>query len=489
MLSVKEKLPSIILLDVIMPEMDGYDICRRLKSDPTTLDIPIIFISALEDEESRVTGFQVGGVDYISKPFRKHEILARVRTHVKLYNVLREREIQAQTLIKEIEIRKLTEEKLCENEEQYRTTLYGIGDGVITTDNQGRVKLMNAVAENLTGWSQAEAEDKVLEDVFRIIKEETRDRVEIPVRKVLRDGIVVGLGKHTLLISKDGNEIPIADNISPILNSEGKIIGVVLVFRDQIKERQAEFELRTSEERFRNLFENSSSGISITNIDGSIRINQAFCEMVGYQMDELVNKKWKEITHPDDIQKGIEVADSLLQGKTESIRFEKRYLHKNGSIIWTDVSTTLQRDVNNNPVFFITSIYDITKRKEAEESLNKFKLGIENSADAIFITDKNGIIESINTAFEKIYGYTASEAIGQTPRILKSDLLSQSDYQQFWNILLAKKSVAGEIINKAKDGRLITIDGTNNPILDENDEIIGFISINRDVTERKKIEN
>ncbi|OFX53976.1 MAG: hypothetical protein A2066_00910 [Bacteroidetes bacterium GWB2_41_8] len=489
LLNLKEKLPSIILLDVMMPGINCFEVCRRLKSDPITHDIPIIFICALEDEESRVTGFKVGGADYISKPFRKHEILARVKSHVQLYNLLREREIHAQTLIKEIESRKLTEDKLFKSEEQYRTTLYGIGDGVITTDNQGRIKLMNAVAENLTGWSQAEAVGKALEDVFRIINEETRDKDDIPFRKVLRDGIMVGLGKHSLLISKDGNEIPIADNVAPILNSEGEIVGVVLVFRDQIKERQAEFELRTSEERFRNLFENSSTGISIANIDGSIRINEAFCEMLGYQTDELINKKWKEITHPDDIEKSIEAADSLLQGKTKSIRFEKRYLHKNGNIIWTDVSTTLQRDQDSNPIYFITSIYDITKRKKAEESLHKFKLGIENSTDAIFITNTNGTIESINTAFEKIYGFTASEAIGQTPRIIKSGLLSQSDYQHFWNTLQTKKPVAGEIPNKAKDGRIVIVDTANNPILDDNGEIIGFISINRDITERKKTEN
>ncbi len=489
LLSVRVNLPSIILLDVMMPEMDGFEVCRRLKSDPTTSDVPIIFISALIDEESRLTSFQVGGVDYVSKPFQKHEILARVRTHVKLYNVLREREIQTQTLIKEVEIRKLTEKKLCESEEQYRTTLYSVGDGVITTNSQGRIKLMNAVAESLTGWTQSETQGMILEDVFRILNEETRDKVEIPVRIVLKDGIMAGLANHTLLISKNGNEIPIAYNGAPIRNSGGEIVGVVLVFRDQTKERQAEFELQTSEERFRNLFENSSSGISITHIDGSIRINKAFCEMLGYPIHKLINKKWTEITHPDDVQKSMEVVDTLLQGKTESIRFEKRYLHKNGNIVWADVNTSLQRNFDSSPAFFITTIYNISTKKKAEEILQRFKMGIENSADAIFITDTNGTIEFINTAFERIYGYTASEIIGQTPRILKSGLLSQSDYQQFWDTLLAKKPVAGEIPNKAKDGRVITVDTTNNPILDDKGEITGFISINRDVTERKKTEN
>jgi PAS domain S-box-containing protein len=119
------------------------------------------------------------------------------------------------------------------------------------------------------------------------------------------------------------------------------------------------------------------------------------------------------------------------------------------------------------------------------ESL-QFKLGIENSADAVFITDRKGTIIYANPAFEKVYGFTPAEVIGKTPRIIKSGLLTQENYQMFWGALLAKTSVSGEIINKRKDGHLIYVVGTNSAILDDSGEIIGFLAVHHDISESKR---
>jgi PAS domain S-box-containing protein len=132
-----------------------------------------------------------------------------------------------------------TEIALNESEQRYRTTIMSVGDGVIATDTEGRVEMMNPVAEELTGWKEDEARGKPLEEIFCIINEETRKTVENPVRRVISEGIVVGLANHTVLIAKDGTENPIADSGSPIRNEKGEITGVVLVFRDQTKERAA----------------------------------------------------------------------------------------------------------------------------------------------------------------------------------------------------------------------------------------------------------
>ncbi|MDX1616404.1 MAG: GAF domain-containing protein, partial [Candidatus Promineifilaceae bacterium] len=124
----------------------------------------------------------------------------------------------------------------------------------------------------------------------------------------------------------------------------------------------------------------------------------------------------------------------------------------------------------------------------ANEQLRHFKLGIERSNDAIFVTDVDGTITYVNRGFEQVYGYTAEEALGQTPRILKSGVLTKSVYEAFWQTLLAKEVVSGEIINRSKDGRLLHIEGTNSPILTEDEELIGFLGIHRDITERKRAE-
>lgn len=138
--------------------------------------------------------------------------------------------------------------------ERLITTLKSIGDAVITTDADGRVTLMNGVAQRLTGWTQDDAEGQTLPSVFSIINEYTRATVESPVDKVIRTGTIVGLANHTLLLSKDGREIPIDDSGAPIRDRSGKIVGVVLVFRDITERKAAEhqaLELATINERHR----------------------------------------------------------------------------------------------------------------------------------------------------------------------------------------------------------------------------------------------
>ena len=116
--------------------------------------------------------------------------------------------------------------------ERLRVTMASIGDAVITTDDQGRVTQLNAVAEALTGWTVADAVDKRMEDVFVIINEESRRPVESPIGRVLRENVIVGLANHTVLIAKDGREIPVDDSAAPIKSADGRVVGVVLVFRD-----------------------------------------------------------------------------------------------------------------------------------------------------------------------------------------------------------------------------------------------------------------
>src|SRR5215216_4526693 len=121
----------------------------------------------------------------------------------------------------------------------------------------------------------------------------------------------------------------------------------------------------------------------------------------------------------------------------------------------------------------------------AEREIQKFKLGIDRSDNAVFITDLDGVIQYANPAFEKVYGYSPEEAVGKTPRIFKSGLVPEEQYKQFWETLLSGGTVSGEITNKTKDGTLIPIAGTNSPILDESGKAIGFLAVHQDITERK----
>lgn len=159
------------------------------------------------------------------------------------------------------------EDTLSKEKELLATTLASIGDAVIVTDDQGRVTFINSEAERLIGWKSSEVIQKPLSDVFRIIDERTRQPAENPVKKALREGVIVGLANHTVLISRDGREIPIDDSAAPIRKHDGPVLGVALVFRDVTKQRTAQ----QAQARLAAIVEFSGDAIVTKNLNGVIQ--------------------------------------------------------------------------------------------------------------------------------------------------------------------------------------------------------------------------
>jgi PAS domain S-box-containing protein len=173
--------------------------------------------------------------------------------------------------------------------ELLQVTLHSVGDAVITTDLNGRITYMNAVAEALTGWSMPEAAGRPLDAVFRIVNEGTRATVENPATKALREGVVVGLANHTLLIRKDGSESPIDDSAAPIRDDQGIVSGCVLIFRDVTAQRRVERERASQLLTARLLaaiIESSDDAIVSKSLDGTIQSWNAGAErLFGYSAD------------------------------------------------------------------------------------------------------------------------------------------------------------------------------------------------------------
>jgi two-component system cell cycle sensor histidine kinase/response regulator CckA len=161
-----------------------------------------------------------------------------------------EEEVKSYTI--ELELAQIA---LSESEQRWATTLSSIGDAVISTDMFGKIKFMNGVAEKLTQWTLNDASGRDVKDIFRIINEFSRKTVDDPVFKVLKEGLIVGLANHTLLLRKDGTEIAIDDSGAPIKNKEGEISGVVLIFRDITERRKMDVELEDYRKHLENLVE------------------------------------------------------------------------------------------------------------------------------------------------------------------------------------------------------------------------------------------
>jgi PAS domain S-box-containing protein len=227
-----ETLPDLVLMDIMLPgEIDGVTAAEQIRS---RFNLPVIYITAYADEDTLQRAKVTEPYGYIVKPFREREL-----------------QITIDMALHKHEMGK----KLRESAKWFSTTLKSIGDAVIATDKKGRITFMNPVAERLMGWKLEEVKSKKLTEVFNIINMYSRQPAENPVTRVLLEGVTIGLANHTLLIAKDGTEIPIDDSAAPIKDDQGNIVGVVLVFHDVTERIQTEAALRESEERYRTLAE------------------------------------------------------------------------------------------------------------------------------------------------------------------------------------------------------------------------------------------
>ncbi len=295
------------------------------------------------------------------------------------------------------------EKRIRKSRELLRVTLASIGDAVITTDTEGRVTYLNAVAESLTGWTNEEAAGRPLESIFNIVNETSRETVENPAAKALREGTIVGLANHTILIAKDGTEIPIDDSASPIRDEKGTVTGAVLIFRDFTERRSAENALRESEEFSRSVLESSPDCVKVLDADGrlmSMNVNGT-CLMEIDDFASVEGKYWSDLWPEErrgDVLAAIETARNGGTGTFQG--YSPTY---KGTPKWWEVFVAPIIDASGRVERFVSMSRDITGRKEAEEAVLESQRFLRSSMDAltssVTVLDESGIIMMVNEAW------------------------------------------------------------------------------------------
>jgi two-component system, cell cycle sensor histidine kinase and response regulator CckA len=246
------------------------------------------------------------------------------------------------------------------------TTLSSIGDAVISTDREGRVVFCNRVACTLVRWPDSEVAGRHIDEVFHIINEFTRARVESPVATVLREGAIVGLANHTLLIARDGTEIPIDDSAAPI-QQEGKTIGVVLVFRDISERRRGQRDAAY----LASIVESTDDAVIGKSLEGIIQSwNPGAERLFGYRADEVVGHAMLEFVPPERKQEEFDILERLRMGKSV-LHFETVRMRKDGAAVDVSLSISPIRDKTGQVVGISHVARDITAEKKNAEQMRQ----------------------------------------------------------------------------------------------------------------------
>jgi diguanylate cyclase (GGDEF)-like protein/PAS domain S-box-containing protein len=370
--------------------------------------------------------------------------------------------------LEEIQIRIRAEEALQQSEANFRALTENANVGILV-NHQGRHVLANPRLCRLLGYTPEEItrtgiRDLVHPDELDVVMQRFRDR---------QQGRPVPSTYETVFVTKTGQPVPVEITATLTL-WQGVPSGLVFV-HDMRERKLAEQALVESEQRYRALMQEAADGIFIADSVGNyVNVNPRACAMVGYREDELLRMNMKDLIPPGDPPPQLALLRSV-----RSMMLERRLRHQDGHLLDVEISASRLEDGRLQSI-----VRDITERKRAEAEMKKLSSAVEQTADSVLITDVNGIIEYVNPAFEQATGYAAAEAIGQTPRLVKSGQHDQDFYKKLWATILAGEVFRAVIANRRRDGTVYYEEKTITPIRDENRRITHFVSTGKDITER-----
>lgn len=355
--SARKNQPDTILLDIIMPEMDGFDTCERLKKDKQTQHIPIILITAIRtDTKSRVKGLEMGADAFLSKPIYPAELSAQVKV------MLRIKEAEDKLREEKDDLDKLVEIKTKEVR-YHATILENISDPIISVDMNHKIKGWNEGAEKLYGWKKEEVLGKAFKDI--LLPEYPHGSRE----EVLDTLYTTGYFKDEVIhYKKDGSRLIIIGSVSFIHDDHGNRTGIVSVNHDITEKKIAEKKLRDTQESLKYTFDISPGIICVADANTGffISCNQAVKSILGFSITEFLSKPFVEFIHPDDKQKTVDEITKQLKGNSVA-HFENRYQCKNKSFKWLAWQAT--KADKDGLVHAVAT--DITERKQEEKELLK----------------------------------------------------------------------------------------------------------------------
>ncbi len=501
--------PDLVLLDAIMPELDGFETCTRLCQLPGGDQVPILFITALNDAESVSRAFEVGATDYIVKPIHWTVLRRRVRHMLQVSQA---------------------ELSLRESEERYRTLVETSPDTIFLLDPDFNILFCNQQAVSLLGCDNLT--ELLGRNALEFIAPEDHARILDPNCQNLNSNSVKNF-ECTLLKNK-GSRFSAEVSASHLANRGGQLEGIVIVARDISQRKQAEAETRRRNRELTLL--NQIIATSATSLEPE-GVLDVVCRELAVALDitqatvSLFNqtKTILEVVAEHDVtgrrpsmlnniipvvsvpavhfllahQAPLVIADTRIDTRLAGIG---DLLRQRGVISLLALPLVVEGEVMG--VLSLTSIEPHTflpeevnlawsvadqaagvlARAALTQTRQRLSAAVEQTAESVIIIDANGLITYVNPAFERTTGYTRSDVIGQNSNLLRNGQEQDGLYQELWGIISTGKVWHGRLVNKKKNGSLYTAEATITPVRGENREITSFVEIQRDVTHQLQLE-
>lgn len=521
----RQALPDLIISDILMPIMDGFTLCRELKKDRKLKNIPFIFYTATyTDPKDEEFALNLGADRFLLKPLDITEFISTIKEVLKetkkknirkiepssseeevilkeyneaLVRKLEDKMVQIEraekevrkyniALLRQIEERKQAEEALRESEIKYRAFFENSMDSILLTSPDGRIFSANPAACSMFGHSE--------EELIKLGRSAVVDSTDPRVSPMLAERALTGKVHGELTcIRKDGTHFP-AEISSSVFNDHEGLENTNMIIRDITERKKAEQKIRESEKRFRAIFDQAPIAMALLDMQGyPIISNSPLSKLVGYSNDELSKMRFTDFTHTDDIDKDMNQFADLIDGKISMYSMEKRYIHKNGNIIWANLFVTMLRDENGMPREIIGMAEDITGRKRTEEKIREAQILLQASIES----PKDVIILSIDKNYKYLYYNSVHEnfvrtAYGKDVKIGMNllDCITNNDDKRKAKINYDKALNGFSHATVAEYGDLERhhYETRYNPIYNDKQEIIGATAFSANITERKLME-
>lgn len=416
--------PDLILLDVVLPDIDGLEVCRRIKSDSETTDISVVLLSSIYVESDiQAEGLERGADGYIARPIPNRELLARVKSILRL---------------------KYAESRLSDSENRYQAIFNNAAVGIDLVNAEGDFLQVNSALQDMLGYTEEELK------TFSIIDVTFPDDRHISNEKFaeLKKGAINSYRLEKRYIRKDGSLLWADISISAIKDSGGRHAATIGVISDITERKLAEEALRLSESQKTAILDGITTNIFFVNDKLEILwANKNAAESVGRSPEKMIGSTchalWADPNRPCENCPTLKAFQTKKSEKAVMTTLDGRICDERGEPVFDD---------RGNLMGVVGITHDITEYERLTAQEKQLITAIEQAAEAVIIADHEGIIQYVNHAQEILSGYSVEELVGQTPNVLNSDFHDVDFYKQLWDTIGVGKVWSGHFVNRKKEG-------------------------------------